>query len=75
MLYSIGLIIGPPMVGAGMDALDPHGFAYTIAALLGVYAVVVAWRIARVPRVRFPVRIRQGVAVSWSFVTPKRRAV
>ncbi|QJP12932.1 MFS transporter [Starkeya sp. ORNL1] len=50
MLYSIGLIIGPPMVGAGMDALDPHGFAYTIAALLGVYAVVVAWRIARVPR-------------------------
>jgi MFS family permease len=50
MLYSIGLIVGPPMVGAGMDTLDPHGFAYTIAALLGVYAVVVAWRIARVPR-------------------------
>lgn len=50
MLYSIGLIIGPPMVGAGMDALDPHGFAFTLAALLGVYAAVVAWRIARVPR-------------------------
>lgn len=50
MLYSIGLIIGPPMVGAGMDALDPHGFAYTLAGLLALYAVVVGWRIARMPR-------------------------
>lgn len=46
MLYSIGLIVGPPIVGAGMDFADPHGFAYTLAALLGAYAVVVAGQLA-----------------------------
>ncbi len=44
MLYSVGLIIGPPLAGAGMDAYDPYGFAYVIAAMLGGYAVVVAIR-------------------------------
>ncbi|MCK0197594.1 MFS transporter [Ancylobacter sp. 6x-1] len=49
MLYAIGLTIGPPLVGIGMDAIDPHGFAYTLAAFFLFYVGVVAWRVARVP--------------------------
>lgn len=46
MLYSIGLIVGPPIVGVGMDVVDPHGFAYTLAAMLGAYALIVALQLA-----------------------------
>ncbi|MBS7541436.1 MFS transporter [Ancylobacter lacus] len=49
MLYAIGLTIGPPLVGIGMDTVDPHGFALTLAALMALYVAVVAWRVARVP--------------------------
>lgn len=47
MLYSLGLTFGPTAVGAGMQAVDPHGFAWTIAAFLIVYSVVVAGQIWR----------------------------
>ncbi len=46
MLYSIGLIIGPPLVGAGMDAYNPYGFAFVMSGMLGAYALVVAIRFA-----------------------------
>jgi hypothetical protein len=46
MLYSVGLIAGPPAVGLGMDFADPYGFAYVIAATLGAYALMVASRLA-----------------------------
>ncbi len=46
MLYSVGLIVGPPLVGKGMDAYDPYGFAFVIAGMLGFYAVVVGIRLA-----------------------------
>ncbi|WP_029355157.1 MFS transporter [Bosea sp. 117] len=49
MLYSIGLTVGPPLVGAGMDAANPQGFAYTLATFLALYVAVVGWRVARVP--------------------------
>lgn len=49
MLYSVGLIVGPPFVGAGMDTLGPHGFAWALAAMLAAYSVLVAWRIVRQP--------------------------
>lgn len=45
MLYSVGLIVGPPLAGRSMDAYDPYGFAFFIAATLGLYAVVVASRL------------------------------
>ncbi len=45
MLYSMGLIVGPPLVGFGMDAYNPYGFAYVIAGMLGVYVAVVAARL------------------------------
>ncbi|WP_035716236.1 MFS transporter [Azorhizobium doebereinerae] len=41
MLYSIGLVIGPPLVGFGMDAYNPYGFAVVVAGLLGLYVAVV----------------------------------
>ncbi|MBS9476613.1 MFS transporter [Ancylobacter radicis] len=47
MLYSLGLTVGPTAVGAGMQAMDPHGFAWTIAAFLILYSVVVAGQIWR----------------------------
>ncbi len=45
MLYSVGLIIGPPLVGGGMDLLGPNGMAATLGTLLAIYAGVVLNRI------------------------------
>ena len=47
MLYSVGLIVGPVSVGAGMELMGSHGFAMTIAAFLGLYVLVVALQVAR----------------------------
>jgi MFS family permease len=44
ILYNVGLMIGPPAVGGGMDLLPPHGFAYALAAFFAVYVVIVALR-------------------------------
>ncbi len=43
MLYSVGMIGGPPIVGAGMDLISPNGLFYSIAALLVLYLALV-WR-------------------------------
>jgi MFS family permease len=40
MLYSIGMLVGPPIVGSGQDLCPPDGFFYSIALLLGTYIVV-----------------------------------
>jgi MFS family permease len=47
MLYSVGLIGGPPLVGVGVDAVGPNGFAWALAAMLAAYAGLVAARMAR----------------------------
>ncbi len=47
MLYSIGLILGPPVVGLGIDGLGVHGFAAALAGILAAYAALVLARIAR----------------------------
>lgn len=47
MLYSIGLTVGPTAVGGGMQLIDPHGFAWVIAAFLVLYVLVVAGQIWR----------------------------
>ncbi len=44
MLYSIGLVIGPPLVGFGMDLHNPFGFAYVIGGMLAAYVLVVGTR-------------------------------
>jgi MFS family permease len=51
LLYNVGLVIGPPTAGAGMDALPPHGFPLSLAGFFAFYVAVVLWRLAsRRPR-------------------------
>lgn len=42
LLYSLGLIIGPTLVGAGMDLVVPQGFAYALAGLFVAYSIPAA---------------------------------
>jgi hypothetical protein len=37
MLYSLGMLGGPPIAGFGMDLVPPNGFFFSIAALLALY--------------------------------------
>ena len=50
LLYNVGLMVGPPIIGGGMDLVPPQGFAYTLCALFLAYAGVVAWRLQGHPR-------------------------
>jgi MFS family permease len=47
VLYNAGLTVGPPVVGAGMDVLPPHGFAYAIALFFGLVLAAALVRPAR----------------------------
>ena len=47
MLYSLGMLSGPPTMGLGMDVFGPNGFFFSIAALLALYLVVAASRTPR----------------------------
>jgi MFS family permease len=44
MLYSLGMLLGPPIIGLGQDLVIPDGFFLSIAFLLALYLVVVIWR-------------------------------
>lgn len=46
VLYNVGLIVGPPVVGGGMDLVPPHGFAWSLALFFALYAGVVMSRLA-----------------------------
>ncbi|HEX8416105.1 MAG TPA: MFS transporter [Methylobacterium sp.] len=50
VLYNIGLMIGPPLIGGGMDVIPPHGFAYTLVGLLLAYGGLVLWRLRMHPQ-------------------------
>jgi MFS family permease len=45
MLYSLGMLGGPPIAGLGMDLASPNGFFFSIAALLVLYLGVVCRRL------------------------------
>jgi MFS family permease len=45
MLYSLGMLAGPPLMGAGLDIWNPHGLPFSIAILFVLYVVVVAIRL------------------------------
>jgi MFS family permease len=45
MLYSVGLITGPPFVGLSMDLIGTQGFALALAVILAVYAALVMHRV------------------------------
>ena len=48
ILYAIGMIAGPPIVGFGMDLISPDGLFFSIAALLAFYLVLAWWCRARI---------------------------
>jgi MFS family permease len=43
MLYSMGLLAGPPFVGFGMDYFGANGFFFSIAAMLTPYLALQIW--------------------------------
>ena len=45
MLYSLGMLIAPPLLGRGLDWWNPHGFVAGLATLLALYAALVAMRL------------------------------
>jgi MFS family permease len=47
MLYSLGMLGGPPIVGFGMDLAPPNGFFFSIATLLALYLGLVCGRRVR----------------------------
>jgi len=49
VLYNVGLMLGPPLIGGGMDLMPPQGFAYSLCLLFLAYAVVVTLRLIQRP--------------------------
>ena len=47
MLYNVGLMLGPPVIGGAMDLWSPQGFAWAMAGLFLAYAGVVAAALRR----------------------------
>jgi MFS family permease len=50
MAYAVGMLIGPPLLGAGMDLVQPGGLFWAIAALCLLYLAVATpllWRVGR----------------------------
>ncbi|WP_158806854.1 MFS transporter [Beijerinckia sp. L45] len=47
MTYSLGMLIGPPLIGAGLDLVPPSGFFLGIAILIGLYLAVAGLRLTR----------------------------
>lgn len=46
MMYASGVVVGPAAMGVGMDVWRPHGIAVVMGAILALYAVVAAVRLA-----------------------------
>lgn len=46
LCYGVGMTVGPQFVGLGMDAMPPHGFAWTLSLFFAFYLAVVLWRLA-----------------------------
>ncbi len=40
MTYAAGMLVGPPIIGAGLDWLPPSGFFWAVAGLIALYLVV-----------------------------------
>ena len=50
ILYNVGLMLGPPVVGVSMDLDPPHGFAWSLGGFCALYVAVVGWRMLRASR-------------------------
>ncbi len=40
MTYAAGMLVGPPLIGAGLDLVPPAGFFLAVAALVALYLAV-----------------------------------
>ena len=47
LAYVIGMVAGPQLAGIAMDLANPHGFAYALAAMFGIYMVLIVFRRGR----------------------------
>ena len=47
MLYSLGMLVGPPLLGLAMDSWNPHGLFAAMAVLFAAYVAMVAARLLR----------------------------
>lgn len=44
VMYSLGMLVGPPFVGLGFDVWNPHGAPLAMAAILLGYTILIATR-------------------------------
>lgn len=42
--YSAGMLLGPQIIGSGMDLFGPDGFAWSLALFFGLYLILVVGR-------------------------------
>jgi MFS family permease len=47
IMYALGMLVGPPVVGVALDGWSPHGAPVALSAMIALYAAVVAFRAAR----------------------------
>jgi hypothetical protein len=47
LCYGVGMLVGPQMLGLGMDIFDTHGFAYVLAVFFVGYIGLAMTRLAR----------------------------
>ncbi|WP_157015299.1 MFS transporter [Mesorhizobium xinjiangense] len=43
--YGIGMLLGPQLIGIGMDTFGPHGFAWTLGVFFAAYFMLAAARL------------------------------
>jgi MFS family permease len=48
--YGIGMLAGPQVIGLGMDAFGPHGFAWSLATFFALYIILLLSRLFAAPR-------------------------
>ncbi len=40
LCYAVGMVIGPQLAGVVMDIFNPHGFAYALTGMFGIYLIM-----------------------------------
>ncbi|KAA0970130.1 MFS transporter [Aureimonas fodinaquatilis] len=48
--YSMGMLIGPQLIGGSMDVFGTSGFAWSLASMFAAYFIFMAFRLARIRR-------------------------
>lgn len=48
--YGVGMVLGPQVIGIGMDSFGPNGFAWALALFFALYLALVTLRLFAAPR-------------------------